>query len=156
MSIFWYFFVIFFEKDDIVVCFQFFFVKMSSQFGKFGAWYWQNVGRYTRVFSKKLHFLPKNGQKMVYYMVNRILGMSIFWYFLVFLFEKEDIVVYFQIFVCENVLPIWKIWCLILAKCWFFKSGVIRRPKWCYHTYSIIVFGWVTWISLSISHFFAE
>ena len=115
MSIFWYFFVLFFEKDDIVVYFQFFCVKMSSKFGKFGAWYWQNVGRYSRVFSKKIHFLPKNGQQMVY-MVNRILGMSIFWYFL----------------------------------------GVMRRPKWCYHTYSIIVFGWVTWISLSISHFLAE
>ena len=55
---------------------------------------------------------------MVYYMVKRIFGMSIFWYFFVIFFEKDDIVVYFQFFFCENVLQIWKIWCLILAKYW--------------------------------------
>ena len=33
---------------------------------------------------------------------------------------------------------------------------LIDWHEWCYQTHSIIIFGWVTWIWLSTSHFFVE
>ena len=57
---------------------------MCWEFGTFAALFWQNVGRYTRVFAKiliEIIFCQKSSRKMVYYIVK-----SYIWYvdFLVF------------------------------------------------------------------------
>ena len=102
--------------------FKIFLAHLQLDFGKIVV---DRVG-YLRE-KNEIHFLQTNGQKMVYYMVKRMLGMSIFWYGFVIFFEKDDIVVCFQFLFCGNVLPIWKIWCLILPKCWSIYQGIFKK-----------------------------
>ena len=93
-------------------------LSFKKEIGTFDARFWQNDGRYTRVFAKKIIEIiilsktwSKNGllYRKIVYQACRFFGS------------------FFGLFFCKNVLIIWHICCSILAKCWSIYQGICKN-----------------------------